>query len=56
MGFLAFFLKRPMLLVGIVLAIAVLLFASACGKRGQLETPDDYEGPPPPEERPSTNY
>ena len=56
MGFIAFFLKRPMLLVGIVLAVAVLLFASACGKKGQLETPDDYQGLPPPEERPSTNY
>ena len=56
MVFIAFFLKRPMLLVGIVLAIGVLLFASGCGKKSQLETPGDYEGLPPPEERPSTNY
>ncbi len=56
MSVLAFFLKRPMLLVGIVLAVAVLLFASGCGKKGQMEAPEGYEGPPPPEERPSTNY
>ena len=53
MGILAFFLKRPMLLVGIALAVAVLLFATGCGRKGKLEVPAGYEGEQPPEERPS---
>ena len=41
MTLLGFFFRRPMLIVGIALAVAVLLFASGCGRKGPLEPPPE---------------